>query len=1111
VTVVDVTPTLVVDSPTLGSTLERRRIEQLPINGRNLTTLLQTIPGLEGTRAFGAHFGSFELSLDGSPLADRQGWSSIGYRQPSLESVQEFKVETNSSSAKFNRPTSIVVTTKSGTNDLHGSAFETNRNNAVGLARSRTDYYDSPPPLNRNEFGVSAGAPVFLPKVYNGKNRTFWFFAWERLTQERSTTRGFSVPTEAMRNGDMTGLVDSSGRQFLLYDPQTTDPVTWSRERLSYNGRLNVLDPNRISPLAKKLLAVTPLPTLPDVNPNVANNWFGPVARPVRSWTSSTRIDHSFGDNDRVYGRYTQADYSDKSQTYSIPTLDASNFPAGTQNSLAPNKSLAISWVRTISPTFFNDLSVSGSREKLYVGTGDPGRHYANELGLPNPFYGVGWPFLSSAGLRNLNYQGEYANGFNSFYSILDNNATKIIGRHELQFGFHFRYDQYNVLPFQQAAGGAHDWGTLATALYDPSTSRTNPRPLPLTGNNFANFLLGSMNYGARSVHGYFYARAKEYALYIQDNFKLSPRLTLNLGLRWDRWPPVTEKHNMFTGFDRPSHSIVLQTELSKIYELGMAVPSVVARFQELGVKFVTYDQVGQPRSLMTTPKTDFGPRLGFAYRAGDGAKSFVLRGGYRMSYFQVPLDGWVQRQRKNAPFDAQFFASQTRAAYTPDGIANYGLRSTQTIVAGANSTDAISTDVVKSLFPGSANASYFAPHLPTARIQDWNLTLEKEILPNVVARAAYIGNHSSNLEQIYNYNEPTPEYVWYKTTGEELPGGPLADVATNFYDRVVFDRVEEFRHQGYGNSNGFQLELERRSEKGYAFQLSYVMMNTIMLGGQGYGQRIGEVNQFLPGEVPTDLDARNKLLNYQRDTSIPKHRLRWNWIVDLPFGKGKPIAGNAGGLLDRLIGGWQIAGLGSLWSTYFALPDWMFPTGAPIEMYGYKYPIQDCTSGECYPGYLWWNGYIPAHQINSVDENGKPNGIMGVPADYKPAVTPLIPWGSTTLPPNAPANTNIEDFWDSNTVWVPLKDGSVARTEWTGLFPLRNQYRPSSRQWGLDASVFKNIPINERVRVRLNVDFFNVLNHPGNPSDVASTGILSTQYSGVSPRELQISLRILW
>ena len=178
VVVQDVTPLVTVDSPTLGRVLERLRIEQLPINGRFVTTLLQTVPGMEGTRAWGLREGSHEMVLDGAPMSDRL-WGGTVRRPPGLDTIQEFKVENNASSAKFTRPTTIVLSTRSGTNEFHGSLFETHRNNAIGKARRRQDFYRKPPQLIRNEFGASAGGPLWLPKIYNGRNRTFWFFAYE--------------------------------------------------------------------------------------------------------------------------------------------------------------------------------------------------------------------------------------------------------------------------------------------------------------------------------------------------------------------------------------------------------------------------------------------------------------------------------------------------------------------------------------------------------------------------------------------------------------------------------------------------------------------------------------------------------------------------------------------------------------------------------------------------------------------------------------------------------------------------------------------------------------------------------------------------------------------
>ncbi|MCZ2079279.1 MAG: TonB-dependent receptor [Bryobacteraceae bacterium] len=1115
VTVRDVTPIVTVDNPTLSHVLERERIEQLPVNGRFITELLQTVPGLEqeteydsvSTRAFGMRRGSTEFVLDGASTTDRL-MGGVFRRPAGLDTIQEFKVETNVSSAKLARPATVIMSTKSGTNQLHGSAFETHRNNGIGKARTRTDFYEKPPQLIRNEFGVSAGAPVFLPKLYNGKNRTFWFFAYEAHRNMTASTQGYSLPTPAMRNGDFRGLIDSQGRQLKIYDPWTTNPQTWERQQISYNGQLNVIDPNRISPLMKYLLEITPLPTLANVNPLVAPNFFGPQPNRRRDWTVTTRIDHRFSENDQFYGRYTQGKYHLFRQFYTFVAL---NDVGGTVTRTAPNKAAAASWVHTFSPTFFNEVLVSGSTETWRSGTGDPNTRWSDQLGIPNPNNVAGWPALYSHGL-DMDFETENTQTTPFAFYIIDDNATKIVGRHELQFGFHYRWDKLDTLPEQQYTQGQANGSSIFTSLYDPSTSPNNPLPTQQTGYNLASSYLGLMNYYVQLGHPLFKMRAQEYAFYFQDNFKVNSRLTLNLGLRYDYWPANREISNLLTSFDPAKRAIVLGSDLETMYRLGATLPSVVERMQSLGVKFIGYEEAGLPKSLYKVPKTNFGPRAGFAYRFGGNDRSMVLRGGYRISHFTIPLRAWTAQQRSNAPYYARLTSNINDSALSPDGIANYYMRSVPAIVAGVNSRDAISLSNVSSIVRGSPFASYFARNQPDTRVHDWNLTLEKEVMPNTVVRASYVGNHTSNLELLYDYNGATPEYIWYVTKRERLPTGEYANVARRFYDQTVYGTVQEYRKSGWGNFSGMTLEAERRYSGGYGFQLFYSVGNALEAGGEQWRIRVPEVNSYLPGAVPADFHERARLLHYRRDADVPKHRLRWNWIADLPFGRGKALGRNSGGILDKVIGGWQIAGMGSLRSTYFALPTGVYPTGEKVELYGYQYPIEDCRSGACRPGYLWWNGYIPASRINSHDASGRPNGIMGVPDNYKPAAQPLIPWGSTVLPPNAPANTNVASFWDTNTVWIPLENGTVQRTTFNdNLHPWQNQYLPSVRQWGLDASLFKTIAFGEQFRVRFNADFFNVLNAPGNPNSVGSNGVLNTFNSGQPARELQLTLRLTW
>lgn len=185
-------------------------------------------------------------------------------------------MDVNAVSAKYSRPTNVILSTKSGQNQIHGTAFETARNSAIGVARRRQEFFDKAPPLNRHEYGFSIGGPVVIPKLYNGKDHTFWFANFEGRQQAQSSTASYRVPTMEMRNGDFSNLRAAQRRLIPIYDPLTTDPVTLQRQQFSYQGRLNVIDPARISPAAKYMFSQTRIPTI-DANPLVDVNWFGAI------------------------------------------------------------------------------------------------------------------------------------------------------------------------------------------------------------------------------------------------------------------------------------------------------------------------------------------------------------------------------------------------------------------------------------------------------------------------------------------------------------------------------------------------------------------------------------------------------------------------------------------------------------------------------------------------------------------------------------------------------------------------------------------------------------------------------------------------------------------
>ena len=352
----DVTPLVTTTSATLSTVVERQRVEQLPLNGRSVQSLIQiTTPGIEGSgsqpRVFGLRDSAMEFVQDGVPLDDRNT-GNIQSRPPGLDTVQEFRVETNNSSAKLDRPANAIMSTRGGTNQLHGSAFETGRNSGFGVARQRQDVFSKAPPLRRNEYGASIGGPVLIPKLYDGRNKTFFFAAWEDLKSRQAATTPSAVWTDAMRHGDFSGLADANGRKITIYDPLTVAGAP-NYLKTPFNG--NQIPMARLSPLAKYVFGVTPLPTDSNVNPLVASNYFGLAPTNVDQRTLTFRGDNHFGSKDQVFGRYSHGRWDQMNRrafaTGGNPiTTDGlwnrETYGEGSNTQMA-------SWTHIFSPTFF--------------------------------------------------------------------------------------------------------------------------------------------------------------------------------------------------------------------------------------------------------------------------------------------------------------------------------------------------------------------------------------------------------------------------------------------------------------------------------------------------------------------------------------------------------------------------------------------------------------------------------------------------------------------------------------------------------------------------------------------------------------------------------------
>ncbi len=637
----DVTPLVTTTSATLSTVVERERVEQLPLNGRSIQALVATtVPGIEGStsqpRVLGLRDSAMEFVQDGVPLDDRNT-GAIQARPPGLDTVQELRVETNNSSAKLDRPASAIMSTRGGTNQFHGAAFETGRNSAFGVARRREDAFVTAPPLRRNEYGASVSGPVLLGKLYDGRNKTFFFAGWEDYVLRQYATQPSAVWTDAMRRGDFSGLIDSQGRKITIYDPLTVGSAPNYAKTAFPNNQIPI---GRLSPLAKYVFGVTPLPTDVNVNPLVANNYFGLTPTIVDQRTLTFRGDHHFGGKDQVFGRYSHGAW-DQLNRRAFATAGNPITLDGLWNKetyFERSHTQMISWTHIFSPNFFVETGGSATMIDWLYSLNQPSsqQNISAQLGTPNPFNINGAPFILNAGYQAVQFHGVLPRSQYTQVITGEQNYSWAVNRHQLEFGWRYRQERLDTKPDSPDQSDL-SFDSNATAVYNPATG-TAWGAQAQTGDNAANFFLGAASsYAqARPPHDY-NMRGRDVASYLQDNWKIRPNLTINLGLRWEYLGPYRDSNGMNALWDFPSKSLVLSAPINQVVSSGYSTQPIVDAYAGLGVKWTTADKAAYPDGLVEASKHDFAPRAGFAYSTRLLNRRVVLRGGYGLYHFPIP------------------------------------------------------------------------------------------------------------------------------------------------------------------------------------------------------------------------------------------------------------------------------------------------------------------------------------------------------------------------------------------------------------------------------------------------------------------------------------------
>jgi len=1072
-------PVITTESAEIADVKDALRIRQLPLDGRSVATLFDLTPGVEGggaPRVNGMKVGSAEMLLDGISLVDRFGGGLRGGVSPGLDTVQEFRIETSGSNAQYSRPATVTLVTKSGTNEFHGSLFETLRNNGGGLrARQRQDG-NTPALLIRNEFGASVGGPVLIPKVYNGKNRTFFFAAYEGLRQRQKSFYSDVVPTPEMWQGNFSGVIDSNNRSTGIFDPLTTNATG---TRTPFSG--NIIPRSRIAPILGVMESVTHLPTDP-INPYQGANMREFYPLNINSDTLTFRGDHRFSDKDSISGRLTRTvlDRKQFGGVFGAPRAEITN-GFGTGRTDAKIYNAYIRHTHLFTPNMFTETQLAVNRAPKSSGTLADFTDWPALLGFPNPFGAQGWPsiYTDNFGWDADNRKDEKLTGH-----VLENNSTWIRGRHTVKFGGKFRLEYNNIQELQQSQG-SHDFAGDWTAQYDPASDNA----IPFTGDGLAAMALGLPTYLSNQYNrGFFYFEQKEAGLYVQDTWKVSSRLTLDVGLRWDKWTSYKEKYNRMVNVDLRNFANrfeVITPGSATMESLQGIPPSVLASWARRGLTWRTANEAGLPGNLLAADNNNFGPRIGMAFRLNDKT---VLRANYGEYFWTLPLAQILQASRTNPPLNLRF---ENNISVT-DGTSTFAVRTAprQDFFVGRA---VVNTNGIVAL-PDTAR-----PMVPLdafgwkdARAQTWHLTFERELMRETSLRFSYIGNHASDLEQKYSVNQREAEFNYVARTGQNPPGNrDLMRINKDWGFANATNRT------GFSDTHSLQAELERRFSNGLQFQFFYVFTRSLTTSDAGgFTSGNGSINSTNGiYQVPENVQilgggslTYDQLLQLgkQNSTEVPPQHIRYNAFYDLPFGKGQKFANSLPGGLNHLVGGWHVSLNG----------DWRGGRWMGVNAARYLFGDPTLSADDRLtltfagrPQRLWFAGDFDPRLATNVDA-AKLQQV--VPIDQGQRVLRQLGSGFNNRLPQTLANGTVRQ--------TPITD----TVNWNS-----RAFMLGPGAWNADVRLLKTFDFNEHRSVQFSADFFNFFNHPvdGNPNNTTGLQDLSVQANG--PRIIQFSLRV--
>jgi len=860
-------------------------------------------------RINGGQRSAFENYLDGASYGEVSGHNGTQERSAPYESIAETRLITNTFSAQYGHTSGgfVEYTTKSGGNDYHGGIYEYFDNDAL---QARGEIAPVRPPVRQNQYGFLLSGPISIPKLYNGKNKSFFFFNYDQF---KYTNGGLgsglaTVASPQVRAGDFSQYLrgsqvgtDACGTAIIggaIYDPATT---TAAGCRTAFPN--NQIPASRLSKVASNIQSYLPAA----IGNGVSNNYIlGPQQAFLKAQTMLTRIDHNITEKLRFSLTYN---YDDRPRELDCNNIGGCGGPIGhprVQDISTHTAHAQFTYIFT--PTFFTHFVASYDRwvlpdsYPLIVGKG-----WASKVGI------TGIPFADAGGFPNVTFDERYNNFGQSGtgglqgtdrWQFLDD-TTKIIGKHTVKAGFEYRWERWFTGSYIGDAGSFH-FTAANTGAFAASGA-----PLSTTGDPYASFLLGEVRTANFNIPAFSDYRRPYFGVWVNDDYKFNDRLTLTFGFRFDLQYPRTERHNQYSSFQ----------------------PNVINPGTGTLGSLVFAGKNGQGNTFERLQADTPGPRFGFAYRLGEKT---VVRGGYGIYYSGVTMNGFNANPNfgySSNPSVSDLYNGK-QAAFNLDN--------------GYPQSPAIR--IPPSLDPTLQNGGFIQYMNPGGvrlpRYQNWTVSVQRQLTNSLLLDVAYVANHGTRLITAdslgaLNQNNPVilnqyPLSVLQAQVGTPAATGVPApypgfvgSVAQSLRPYPQYTNVSQFNAaNGWSGYNSLQTSLLKNFSNGLQMNVNWVWSKLI-----GNGAESG-LTQGFQAASPVSVYRPTKALSVD---DIP-HVLTVTFVYQLPFGKGKRFS-NSNAIVNAAAGGWTLGGT------------LRYERGRPLSIY---------YSNNPYGGVLFNTGYQP-------------------------------------------------------------------------------------------------------------------------------------------------------